>query len=185
MGDTKTLPHNVTIRLNVGDVHIPTSLNTVMEGARFGYGYFQILCVKILQETPDIITEPVWTRVNLVPTEMDQNRGEHFIHGLLVLTEILPHTEGGQTNGDVCGDRVVSASGLGTRRLEETAQAKQSWTSSAPGSVLHGARLYGQDLSILGFGRCCLRHADLRPGTSVSATLGTRLWRMSYRLLWS
>ena len=45
MGDTTTVPHNVHVRLNVGGAHLHTSLHTVMEGARLGYGCFQSLCV--------------------------------------------------------------------------------------------------------------------------------------------
>ena len=54
MGDTTTvLPHNVHVRLNVGGAHLHTSLNTVLEGARLGYGCFQSRCVKILQAPHD------------------------------------------------------------------------------------------------------------------------------------
>ena len=75
MGDTTTvLPHNVQVRLNVGGAHLHTSLHTVMEGARLGYGCFQTLCVNILQAPHDSSQEPVWDRVKLVPTTMEQNR---------------------------------------------------------------------------------------------------------------
>jgi hypothetical protein len=79
MGDTTTvLPHNVHVRLNVGGACLHTSLHTVMEGARLGYGCFQILCVKMLPAAHDSSQEPVWSRVKLVPTTMGQNRA-HFI----------------------------------------------------------------------------------------------------------
>jgi len=74
MGDTTTVPHNVHVRLNVRGMHLHTSLHTVMEGARLGFRYFQNLCVKILPAAQDSSQEPVWDRVKLVPTTMEQNR---------------------------------------------------------------------------------------------------------------
>jgi hypothetical protein len=50
MADNKTVPHNVQVGLNVSGVRFRTSLNTVMEGARLGCEYLQILCVKILPD---------------------------------------------------------------------------------------------------------------------------------------
>jgi hypothetical protein len=78
MEDAKTLPHNVKINLNIGGVHLHTSLHTVMEGARLGCNYFQILCLNILQEAQENRTEFVWNQT-LVPTEMAQYEVEHFI----------------------------------------------------------------------------------------------------------
>ena len=77
MGDTTSVPHNVHVRLNVGGVHLHTSLNT--EGARLGFGYFQILCVKILKMSHDRSQEPVWDLVKLVPTTMEK-KSLHFIN---------------------------------------------------------------------------------------------------------
>ena len=70
MGDTTTVPHNVHFRLNVGGAHLHTSLHTVIEGARLDYGYFQSLCVKVLQVSQDSSQETVWSRVKMVLTTM-------------------------------------------------------------------------------------------------------------------
>jgi uncharacterized protein YjbI with pentapeptide repeats len=48
------------------------------------------------------------------------------------------------------------------RELVDYRRAELRGLLERPGAVLHGARLQGQDLSMLGFGGCCLRRADLR-----------------------
>jgi uncharacterized protein YjbI with pentapeptide repeats len=171
MGDTTTVPHNVHVRLNVSGAHLHTSLHTVMEGARLGYGCFQMLCVKILQASHD--SSQVWDRVKLVPIKIEKNCVEHFIdadptHFLFWLgyfrTRKVPYVERGLLRERlICESEEAGLKDLADalRELVDYRQAELRGLLERPGSVLHGARLQGQDLSWLGFGDCSLACADL------------------------
>jgi hypothetical protein len=145
MSDTSVL-HDVHVRLNVGGVHLHTSLNTVMEGARLGYGYFQILCQDLAGFSghhPRACVEPGYAGA-------DNDDGENRVHFIdadpkrfaywLGYFRTLPYVEAGPLRQH-----------LKARRLLVHRRA-----------VLHGARLQGQGLSMFGFGVSCLRRADLR-----------------------
>ena len=79
--------------------------------------------------------------------------------------ETVPHVEAGQFRKRLI--RESEAAGLkcladGLRRLVDWEREDLQRLLVNPGAVLHGARLQGQDLSMLGFGRCCLKRADFR-----------------------
>ena len=153
--DAKT----VQVRLNVGGLHLHTSLRTVMDGARLGCDPL----VKILQDC-------LHTERTQVPTD----RVEHFIDADPTLfsywlgyfrTGKVPYVERGLLRDRlICESEEAGLTGLSNalRELVDYGRAELRGLLERPGVVLHGARLQGQDLSMLGFSGCCLRRADLR-----------------------
>ncbi len=143
------MPHNVHVRLNVGCAHLHTFLNTVMEGARLGYGCFQTLCVKILQAPQDSSQEPVWSRVKLVPRTMEQNR-VHFIdvdpkHLSFWLgyfrTRKVPYVEAGSRRQRL----IATSEEAGLKDLADKHPPTEGWVPTD--KDLSHAKLKGADLS--------------------------------------
>jgi uncharacterized protein YjbI with pentapeptide repeats len=154
--DAKT----VQVRLNVGGLQLHTSLRTVMEGARLGCDPL----VKTLQDCSH-------TERTLVPTDI---RVEHFIDADPTLfsywlgyfrTGKVPYVERGLLRDRlICESEEAGLTALADalRELVDYGRSELRGLLERPGVVLHGARMQGQDLSMLGFSGCCLRRADLR-----------------------
>ena len=172
------MPQNVRIRLNVGGTVLHTSLYTLMEGARRGGVVFQCLCAQILGPLPPSIQGASascsgdWAQ-RVVPAQAEQYRVEHFVDAdptsfscwlNWLRTEEVPFVKMGADRTSL----IRASERAGFAVLAEELRGLVDWRREdlqlllvRPGVNLHGARLAGQDLSMLGFVECILGRADL------------------------